>query len=141
MGQWNDGASIKPLGATDLPDPAGYFAGPYVVQWADTANPRHNFLLVPDPATAGDYDRDGAVDAADYVFWRKTLNPNSSGLADGNHNNQVDAGDYDIWRTHFGQTTGSGSNSLVNAAVPEPTTLVLLMFTAGGCCLRRRRAA
>jgi hypothetical protein len=88
LGQWNDGASVKPLGATDLPNPAGYFAGPYVVQWADTANPRRNFLLVPDPATAGDYDRDGAVDAADYVFWRKTLNPNSSGLADGNQNHR-----------------------------------------------------
>ena len=71
---------------------------------------------------AGDYNRDGNVDAADYVVWRKT---------DGS------AAGYNTWRTHFGQTGGSGSGASANAAVPEPTTLVLLMFVAAGWCFSR----
>ena len=39
------------------------------------------------------------------------------------------------------QTVGSGSGDIANAAVPEPTTSVLLMFAAAGCYLRRVRAA
>jgi hypothetical protein len=33
--------------------------------------------------------------------------------------------DYDIWRTNFGQTVGDGSSS--QAAVPEPTSILLLV--------------
>jgi hypothetical protein len=45
------------------------------------------------------------------------------------------------WRTHFGQPASSGSSTGVNAAVPEPATLVLLMFAAAGRRVRRGRAA
>jgi hypothetical protein len=75
---------------------------------------------------AGDFNSDGVVDAADYVVWRKT---------DG-----TPAG-YNAWRAHFGQTTGIGSGATTSAAVPEPTTILLLMFGVAGWCLRRRRAA
>jgi hypothetical protein len=89
---------------------------------------------------SGDYNSDGLVDAADYVVWRKSLGQTGLDLsADGNHNHQVDPGDFDVWRAHFGQAVGSGS--VANAAIPEPTTLVLLMFVAPGWCLRRGRAA
>ena len=77
-------------------------------------------------ALPGDFNSDGAVDAADYVVWRK---------ADG-----TPAG-YNAWRTHFGQTAGSGSSTVTNAAVPEPSTLVMLVLAAAGVCSRRRRAA
>ena len=77
-------------------------------------------------ALTGDYNLDGTVDAADYVVWRKT---------DG-----TPAG-YNAWRTHFGQTAGSGSSTVANAAVPEPSTLVMLVLAAAGVCSRRRRAA
>ena len=76
-------------------------------------------------ALAGDFNIDGTVDAADYVVWRKI---------DGTH------GRYNTWRTHFGEPAGSGSGASVNATVPEPATLVLLMFAAAGWCLRRRLA-
>jgi hypothetical protein len=67
------------------------------------------------PALMGDYNSDGKVDAADYVVWRK--------------NNGSQSG-YDTWRTNFGRTAGSGSGAIVNAAIPEPTTgLVLLLLT------------
>jgi fibronectin-binding autotransporter adhesin len=76
----------------------------------------------------GDYNHNGIVDSADYVVWRK----NPAGFA-------VDA--YATWRSHFGQPSGSGSGAIVNAAVPEPASLGLLLFAAAGCCLRRGRAA
>ena len=72
-------------------------------------------------ALAGDFNFDGAVDAADYVVWRKT-----DGTTEG----------YDAWRDNFGATTGGGS--LSNSTVPEPTTAWLLMLgTALTCCSRR----
>ena len=81
----------------------------------------------------GDYNRNGIVDAADYIVWRKTSGQTGSGLAaDGNGNNKIDTGDYDVWRAHFGQTfPGSGASTIEKAAVPEPATLLLLMFAAG----------
>ena len=77
----------------------------------------------------GDYNGDGKIDAADYVVWRKGL---------GTIYTQAD---YDVWRAHFGQTAGSGAGALANAAVPEPTTLLLLMLAVVGSCLKRGRAA
>jgi hypothetical protein len=92
------------------------------------------------PALPGDYNRNGAVDAADYVVWRKTLGtgrPNYSG-ADGNGNGVVDQDDHAVWRAHFGQTLPAGAGSLV-AAVPEPASaLLLLVGAAVGRCGRRR---
>jgi mannan endo-1,4-beta-mannosidase len=79
---------------------------------------------------AGDYNRDGAVDAADYVVWRNRLGQSGSGLtADGDFSGQVDGGDYNIWRTNFGQTAGSSSLTDTPdspANVPEPASVVLL---------------
>lgn len=143
MGKWNDGTPVTPLSATDLPDPAGYFAGAYVVDWDSAANPRHDFLMVPDPTPLGDYNRNGAVDAADYILWRHTLNPNSTGLADGNHNNQVDIGDYDIWRAHYGETAGAatGTNFRAEMALPEPSCGILLVSCRLALLLRRRSGA
>ena len=75
----------------------------------------------------GDYNNDNAVDAGDYVVWRKSGINGPTG--------------YDTWRTNFGEPGGSGSGASANATVPEPVTLVLLMLAAAGWCLRRRRAA
>ena len=77
------------------------------------------------PTLPGDYNGNGAVDAADYVVWRKMLGssvPNFSG-ADGNGNGVVDQDDQAVWRAHFGETLPAvGAGSLVaaaNAATPE----------------------
>jgi serralysin len=67
----------------------------------------------------GDYNRNGTVDAADYVVWRNTTSqavPPFSG-ADGNGNGTIDAGDYNIWRANFGRTAGAGSGAGVSNAV------------------------
>jgi hypothetical protein len=67
--------------------------------------------------TFGDYNRNGAMDAADYIVWRKTLGqsvPNHS-AGDGDGDGAVEQQDYDVWTSHFGDTwppdSGSGSTS------------------------------
>jgi hypothetical protein len=78
------------------------------------------------PALTGDYNRNGTVDAADYVLWRETLNQMGPGLAaDGNANNEVDAADYNVWRTNFGRTASAGASAGGALPVPEPATLAL----------------
>jgi hypothetical protein len=89
----------------------------------------------------GDYNRNGAVDAADYVVWRKSLGQTGTGLAaDGNGNGEIDAGDYDLWRANFGWSSGSTANE----EIPEPASW-LLAALAGAAVLcigtRRRKAA
>ncbi len=77
----------------------------------------------------GDYNGNGATDAADYAVWRKGLGINYGPV------------DYDLWRMNFGQTGGSGAGATANAAVPEPATLVLLIIAAVGWFPRPRRVA
>jgi hypothetical protein len=105
-------------------------------------------VIVNVAGVTGDYNRNGVVDAADYVVWRDTLGGTGSGLAaDGNGDLVVDNWDYGVWRAHFGQTVGSGTNSLLaprsqlparSAAIPEPAALWLLVIAGGLVHLRRR---
>jgi hypothetical protein len=60
----------------------------------------------------GDHNEDGIVNAADYVLWRK--NPAAHGSASG----------YTDWRQNFG-SSGSGSGA---GAVPEPTSMLLVLM-------------
>jgi hypothetical protein len=85
-------------------------------------------------ALPGDYNDDGKVDAADYVTWRK-----NEGAPAGTLPNDIDGGtigppQYDTWRAHFGEPSNAGAaaaaNSSSNAAVPEPSSLILLTFMA-----------
>jgi probable HAF family extracellular repeat protein len=101
--------------------------------------------VLPAPTIVqGDYNRNGTVDAADYVVWRETLNQMGPNLAaDGNGDNRVDAGDYSIWRARFGRTSGSGSGAVLALsspdAVPEPTSLWLIAIEALGVAVSLRR--
>jgi hypothetical protein len=76
----------------------------------------NNKYFVPAAAPQGDFNGDLAVDAADYVLWRK--NPAAFLPAD-----------YNTWRSNFG--AGSGTGSGVEAgAVPEPGSVLLLALGA-----------
>jgi hypothetical protein len=86
---------------------------------------------------AGDYNRDGVVDAQDYVVWRSSLGKyvlQYSG-ADGDGDGIIDANDFDVWRSHFGNESGGGAG--LSAAVPEPEAYSLLAigFVFGAICL------
>lgn len=92
-------------------------------------------LSVVEASVNGDYNRDGNVDAADYVVWRKTFGQMGSGLpADGDSDDEIGSGDYDVWQRDFGASAGSGAAG----AVPEPAALTLL---ATCLILLSRRAA
>ena len=72
---------------------------------------------------AGDFNRSGTVDAADYVYWRKTMGQtvNMGTAADGNLNGIVDIDDYRVWRTNYGAAYNVGLANTISstAIVPE----------------------
>ncbi|MEX2171311.1 MAG: hypothetical protein WD851_18470 [Pirellulales bacterium] len=73
----------------------------------------------------GDYSGNGAVDAADYTIWRDSVGQTGLGrIADGNHDVIVNQLDHGVWFANFGTSTSGSSSS---HAIPEPTTLVLLV--------------
>ncbi|MCI0333391.1 MAG: PEP-CTERM sorting domain-containing protein [Planctomycetes bacterium] len=87
----------------------------------------------------GDYNRNGVVEAADYVVWRKTLGDVGMDLlADGNGNDEIDAGDFDVWRAHFGNTFVPGAGGGSASGVPEPSTLWMVLGAVAACLLIRR---
>ena len=87
----------------------------------------------------GDYNNNGVVDAADYVRW--CANQGSSNvLANDPIGGTIGTAQYNQWRARFGQTAGSGAGAVVNAAVPEPATLTLLIMAMLAMCCRRRAA-
>jgi hypothetical protein len=61
----------------------------------------------------GDFNADGATDAADYVVWRKGLGTSFT------------QEDFNVWRANFGQTMGGGSGAAAGGTVPEPASLAL----------------
>jgi hypothetical protein len=81
--------------------------------------------IVPQPVLAGDFNADGAVDAADYIAWR-------SGIVLANDPTPGNGTtDYTAWRTDFGQVDGG---LLVRiASVPEPSSWLFAISLA--CCL------
>ncbi len=82
---------------------------------------------------SGDYNKDGFIDAADHVIWRKTFGQTGHGLAaDGDQSRVIDAGDLTVWRDNFGGFFIGSSSSMLNdpvtsSAVPEPTSVALLI--------------
>jgi hypothetical protein len=106
-----------------------------------TARSSNFARLYTPPATAtGDYNKNGVVDAADYIVWRNTLNQSGGGLpADGDGSGTIGFGDYTVWRNHFGSTPSAGSTLEGDGAVPEPGSIVCLIMTLQFLVRGRRR--
>jgi hypothetical protein len=89
----------------------------YTVDYGAGSNSQITLMAAGLP---GDWNQDGAVDAADYVVWRK--NP-------ANHGGDPDG--YNIWRQNFGNSSGSGSGAIsAGGSVPEPATSLLVVLTS-----------
>jgi uncharacterized protein YjbI with pentapeptide repeats len=86
----------------------------------------------------GDYNQNGVVDAADYVVWRKNQNTMNL-LPNDPTGGTIGVAQYNTWRADFGHTAGSGSGAYANAAVSEPSTMLLFALTAPLLSLRGRR--
>jgi hypothetical protein len=87
----------------------------------------------------GDFNNDGKVDAADYTVWRDNLGGSSSALnGNGTGAATVVAADYDLWKTNFGM--GAGSGGIAGGAVPEPTSVIMLLVGLAGLAAGRRSA-
>jgi hypothetical protein len=86
----------------------------------DVSQTSNSFVLrVVEAGLPGDFNRDGRVDAADYVVWRNGL---------GSTHTQAD---YNVWRANFGRSASSGATLLwpepLPPAVPESTAAVMLL--------------
>jgi T5SS/PEP-CTERM-associated repeat protein len=88
----------------------------------------------------GDYNRNGIVDAADYIVWRDRRGSNSSLPNDDTPG--VGADDYDRWRANFGLAGEIivGTASAVHPAVPEPSSFVFALVAILACSLTWRPA-
>jgi arylsulfatase A-like enzyme len=75
--------------------------------------------------SSGDFNHDGLVGAADYVVWRK---------------NGGTQADLDTWRSRFGLAGGIGAGlGSASAAVPEPSSALLIVLASSAHLARRRR--
>jgi uncharacterized protein DUF4886 len=88
----------------------------------------------------GDYNRDGIVDAADYLVWRHTFGSPTS--LPGDNTAGVGADDYDRWRMHFGNA--SDGRGFAAVSVPEPmaancAVMAVLVVTSQSRVRRRPR--
>lgn len=99
-------------------------------------NPNHVVLSSFLASVPGDYNGDGAVNAADYTVWRDTRGSTTNLAADGSGNGTVDTADYNFWRARFGSTAGAASSP--TAVVPEPGA-VLLPLAGVLVCLAQRK--
>lgn len=83
-----------------------------------------NLMAALPPTLPGDFNRDGAVDAADYSVWRDTLGDTAS---------------YQLWRTNYGASNAAAAS----AVVPEPASILSLLFLtliATHLCYRTRKS-
>jgi hypothetical protein len=106
-------------------DPSGW--GYYTIS-EGASQPIYYFNRVAEP---GDFNKDGVVDAADYVALRK------NGFAQTTYN---------TWQTNFDGRSSSGGGSLFSSdgtlqpAVPEPAGVILLLIASATIASRRVRS-
>ena len=98
----------------------GLNAGNFEIQISGTTL----VLEAIDGGLAGDYNKNGVVDAADYVIWRDTLGSTVDLQGDGDGNGVVTQADYFFWKVRFGNSTAGTAPT----AVPEPGTWLLVIL-------------
>ena len=92
----------------------------------------------------GDFNADGIVDIADYAVWRNNLGADESNNAlNGNGNGgTVSIEDFNLWKQYFGTDYSQNTSAAVSAAVPEPSSLIVMIgLSACGLAFRRQAGA
>jgi len=88
----------------------------------------------------GDYDNDGIVAGSDFLLWQQTfgdtVTPGTG--ADGVANGIINGLDLDFWGQLYGNTSLAAA-AAVAAAVPEPSSVMLIWLTAATFGIRRSR--
>ena len=103
-----DWAGVVPIGQFEV-------ASPYAWDLSKLYS-TGEIVLLSASVLPGDFNADGLVDAADYIYWR-----DSSGAQNG----------YDIWCANFGRTSNSGGSiagphpQQFSPNVPEPNAIGL----------------
>jgi fibronectin-binding autotransporter adhesin len=106
------------------------------VAW-DTSQLSTGVLSVVSTGILGDYNKNGIVDAADYIAWRNNQGTTHV-LPNDPIGGTIGVAQYNQWRAHFGQTAGSGAGTLADATVPEPATWVLCAIALVLAVVRNR---
>jgi hypothetical protein len=115
-----------------------FFEGTYANTFSGNPNPtplydynqimyRLDLAAIPDlfSRLPGDYNRDGSVDSADYIVWRKAFEGGLNLAADGSGNGVIDLDDFSFWRANFGTVGGFAATARL---VPEPHTWILSLL-------------
>jgi endonuclease I len=110
----------------------GSFSATYTLMFSDedlpgAINKSLTLTLLGQVILAGDYNRDGMVDSADYLVWRKSYGQAATAYdgADGDGSGTIGDEDFAVWQANFGQTAGGGGG-VDSGAVPEPAGLLLV---------------
>jgi autotransporter-associated beta strand protein len=90
-------------------------------------------------ALPGDYNQNGVVDSADYVLWRNNVGQPAGTLPNDTAGGTIGDAQYSLWRSNFGNHSGAGSGLGAGSAVPEPTTIGMLLLGLLGFLPRRTR--
>jgi hypothetical protein len=126
--EWHEDTQIEPTVVaprTNMDDSAnqqfteGYFYEGYGDLYLD--------ILRAATVIAGDFNDNGAVDAADYVVWREGLGATYT------------QNDYDVWRRNFGKTVSAGAASYAQFLITEPASGLLFAATTAVAWMQRRR--
>ena len=131
----------------DQGGPPGYPGGKAVVNYGSgwqnfTPLQDHSFQTYVTTSAVGelfgDYNGNGAIDADDYVVWRKTLAAGGTTLLHDATPGVVDASDYSYWRARYGNTSGAGAGTFATA-IPEPATSASFVIAISLAAFARRR--
>ncbi|MCA9260276.1 MAG: hypothetical protein KDA61_13790 [Planctomycetales bacterium] len=88
----------------------------------------------------GDYNYDGQVNGEDFITWQMSFGSSDDLSADGNQDGVVNQLDLDVWSQNLGSKAAIAAMQVAAAAVPEPTTLLILGTLIVPLGLQRRRS-
>jgi hypothetical protein len=139
---WNAATALLTAGASGLNEELSVFTpdapvSRLVISKTTGGGFSTGIQVIEVTGTAGDYNDNGAVDAADYVVWRENRNTTNV-LPNDALGGTIDTPQYNQWRSHFGQTSGSGASAIA-APVPEPMVAVQIIILSAGMSIARCR--